>query len=82
MYENAASHNWSRILTGCLLENSIKKRKRKTKGKVFWKIPFCPIGKEFCPEYNVVVFVPKLADSIFSGPRIKWKVLLKEKKIV
>ena len=46
------------------------------------KTPFCPTGKEFWPKYNFRVFVPKLADSIFSGPRIKWKVLLKEKKIV
>ena len=45
-------------------------------------MPFCPTSKEFCPEYNVGVFAPKLTDSIFSGPRKKWKILLKEKEIL
>ena len=43
-------------------------------------MPFCPTGQVFWLEYNVVVFAPKLTDSIFSGPRKRWKTILKEKK--
>ena len=44
-------------------------------------MPLVSTGKEFWPEYNVGVFAPKLTDTIFSGPRIKWKIILKEKEI-
>ena len=44
-------------------------------------MPYCPTGQEFCPEYNVGIFAPKLPDSIFSGQIKKWKILSKEKKI-
>ena len=43
-------------------------------------MPYCPTSQEFCPEYNVGIFAPKLPDSIFSGQIKKWKILSKEKK--
>ena len=43
-------------------------------------MPFWPPGQEFCLEYNVIIFAPKLVDWKFSGLREKWKFLLKEKK--
>ena len=58
-----------------------KKNKKRKSGKICTKIPFGPKGLEFWLEYNVVVFYPKLVDSIFSGPRNKWKILSKENKI-
>ena len=56
------------------------KKIEKKKGKVCKKMPSCPTGQEFCPEYNDGIFAPKLADSIFSGQIKKWKILSKEKK--
>ena len=41
-------------------------------------MPFCSTGQVFLLEYTIVVFAPKLADSIFSGPRKKWKIPSKE----
>ena len=55
---------------------------KKNKGKVCKEMPFCPTGKEFWPEYNVGVFAPKHTDCIFSGPRIKWKILSNEEEIL
>ena len=49
-------------------------------GKICPKMPFCPTGQEFWPEYNVGLFAPKHADSIFGGQRKKLKILSKEKK--
>ena len=37
-------------------------------------MPRCPTVQEFCPEYKVGIFAPKLADSIFSGQRKKISV--------
>ena len=48
-------------------------------GKVCTKMPFSPTGQVFWLENNVIVFAPKLVDSIFSGPRKKWKILSKGK---
>ena len=45
-------------------------------------MPFCPTGQKFWLEYNVGIFTAKLANRLFSGPRIKWKIILKEKKLM
>ena len=34
-------------------------------------MPLCPIGQEFWPEYNVGIFAPKHANSIFCGQKKK-----------
>ena len=44
-------------------------------------MPYLLTSQEIWPEYDVGIFAPKLADRIFSGPRKKWKILQKEKKI-
>ena len=44
-------------------------------------MPLVPTGQEFRPKCNFVVFAQKPANSIFSGPKRKRKILSKEKKI-
>ena len=45
-------------------------------------MPFCPTNQEFWQEYIVGLFERKLTDRIFGGPREKWKIIQKEKKIL
>ena len=61
------------------MENSFETKKISV--KFCPKVPLVPKGKQFWLEYNVGVFAPKLTEGIFSCPKIKWKILLKEKEI-
>ena len=42
-------------------------------------MPFCTTCQEFWPKYNVGIFAPKHADSIFGGQIKIWKIRWKEK---
>ena len=44
-------------------------------------MPICPNSQDFLPEYNVGIFSPKQAESVFSGKKKKWKILWIEKII-
>ena len=65
------------------MENSLegkkeKKKKRKRKkysSKFCMKMALGPTGQYFWLECNVGIFAWKLVDSMFRGPRNKWKIL-------
>ena len=65
------------------MENFIEKiNKQKNSGKICTKMLFCPTGQVFWLEYHVIVFAPKLVDSIFSGPKKMENSFERKKKFV
>ena len=61
------------------MENSLEgnEKKKKKVGKILYENAPRFDGQEFWPKCNVIVFAWKLVDSIYGGPRNKWKILKK-----
>ena len=54
-------------------ENKIKEKNNS--GKICTKMPHCPTGQEFWPEYNFGIFAQKHAGSKYCGQSKKLKII-------